>query len=141
MFAPVRIGDRWYVDGGIATGTSADLVLASPEPLDLLLVIAPMAATEARPGARFYEEMFDRVGRVALDAEIATIRNAWPTTDIVVLRPDQRVLAAARPNPLSVRAAVPALLRTLRSLKDDLAGEDNWAILERHLVRSVSEQT
>ncbi len=138
VFSPVGIDGRWYVDGGIATGTSADLVLANREPLDLVLVIAPMAATEARPGARFYEEMFDRVGRVALDAEISVIREAWPDTDIVVLRPDQSVLSAARPNPLSVRAAVPAFLRTLRSLKDELAGEENWSILERHLVRSVS---
>jgi NTE family protein len=134
VFEPVQIGGRWYADGGIASGTSADLVLANPDPLDLLVVLAPLAAVEARPGARFYEEMFDRAGRSALDAELATIREAWPHTDVVVLRPDRRVLATTRPNPLSVEAAIPAFLRTLRSLKSDLSRAGTWEILERHLV-------
>lgn len=134
VFEPVRIHGRWYVDGGVASGTSADLVLANPEPLDLILIVAPLAAAEPRPGARFYEDVFDRFGRTALDAELEIIKAAWPDTDVVVLRPDDRVLAAARPNPLSVHAAIPAFLRTLRSLRDQLGAQGTWEVLERHLV-------
>jgi NTE family protein len=135
IFEPVRIDGRWYADGGIATGTSADLVLASQEPLDVVLVIAPLAALEPRPHARFYEDVFDRLGRTALDAELEKIRTAWPDTDIVVLRPDEHVLSAARPNPMSLDAAVPAFLRTLRSLRDHLGSAETWDVLSRHLVR------
>ncbi len=136
VFEPVQLNGRWYVDGGIASGTSADLLLGFDEPLDLVIVVAPMAASESRPGARFYEDAFDRAGRVALEQEIDRIRSEWPETDVVVFRPDDRVLAVTRPNPLSTKAAVPAFLRTLRSLKDELGRPDTWGILQRHLVPS-----
>ena len=135
LFEPVEIGDRWYADGGIASGTSADAVLASPAPLDVLIVVAPMAAMGKRTGARLYEGVFDRFGRAALDAELEEVEAAWPCTDIVVLRPDPEVLALARPNPMSVKAAVPVFLRTLRSMRDELGRPDVWSVLERHLVR------
>jgi len=134
LFQPVKIRDRWYVDGGIASGTSADLVLANPDPLDLIIVIAPMAAEETRPGARFFEGVFDRVGRTALEAELALVAEAWPKTEILVLRPDRRVMDAARPNPMSTEAAVPAFMRTLGSLQEELGHRETWSILQRHLV-------
>lgn len=134
IFQPVLIRDRWYADGGLASGTSLDLVLGFEQPLDLIVVVAPLAAAERRPGARFYEDIFDRFGRTALNAEIALVRQRWPGSDLVVLRPDQRVLAAARPNPMSTEAAVPVFLRTLRSMKHELAAPATWEILSRHLV-------
>jgi NTE family protein len=134
VFEPVQINGRWYADGGIATGTSADLLLGYDEPLDLVIIVAPMAASESRPGARFYEDAFDRAGRAALSHEVERLRIEWPQTDIVVFRPDDRVLAVTRPNPLSTKAAVPAFLRTLRSLKDELARPETWKVLERHLM-------
>jgi len=135
IFQPVLIGDRWYADGGLASGTSVDLVLGFDQPLDLIVVVAPLAAAERRPGARFYEDIFDRFGRTALDAEIALVRQRWPGSDILVLRPDQRVLAAARPNPMATDAAVPVFVRTLRSMKYELAAPATWEILSRHLVK------
>jgi predicted acylesterase/phospholipase RssA len=133
VFEPVRIDDRSYVDGGITSGTHADLVLANPEPLDLLIVVAPLAADQPRDGARFYEDMFDRVGRTALEAELALIRDEWPRTDVLVFRPDVRVQEALTPNPLSIRAAIPAFLRTLRSFDAQLSQHETWLVLERHL--------
>ena len=133
VYEPVRIDDRWYADGGIATGTSADLVLANPEPLDLVLVIAPLAATEPRRGGRFYEDMFDRAGRTALASELAQIRTEWPDTEILVLRPDETVLELARPNPMSVGAAIPTFLETLRSMRTELAHASVWKTLTAHL--------
>lgn len=134
IFQPIRIRDRWYADGGIATGTSVDLLLGSEEPLDFVIVVAPLAAAERRPGARFYEDIFDRFGRTALEAEIALVKEHWPQTEFLVLRPDHRVLAAARPNPMSAEAAMPAFLRTIRSMKHELAAPQTWEMLRRHLV-------
>ena len=133
VYEPVEIEGRWYVDGGVASGTSADLVLANPEPLDLVIVIAPLAAVDPRRRHRFYEDIFDRMGRNALDTELRAIRDAWPDTDIVVLRPDERVLEVSRPNPMSTAAAIPSFLATLRSMRDDLGDPNTWRILERHL--------
>ncbi len=133
VYEPVKIEDRWYADGGLASGTSADLLLAHPDPLDLVLVIAPLAATEPRKRGRFYEDIFDRAGRTALATELASIRSAWPDVEILVLRPDETVLDIARPNPMSVGAAIPAFLTTLRSMRFELARPSVWSVLEHHL--------
>jgi NTE family protein len=138
VFEPYRIDGNWYADGGVATGTSADLLLASPKPLDLVIVVAPLAASEPRPGARFYEDIFDRAGRLALSAELEELHRTWPDTDVLVLRPDDRVLAAARPNPMSAHAAIPAFMRTLRSLKDELSHHETWDMLASHIVTKTS---
>lgn len=134
VFQPVEIEGRRYVDGGIASGTSADLVLGADEPLDLVIVVAPMAAAETRPEARFYEPVVDRLGHEALAAEREQISNVWPNTEILVLQPDVRVLDETRPNPLSTHAAVPAFLTTLHSMRRLLAAADVWPVLARHLL-------
>ncbi len=134
IFNPVEIHGRRYVDGGMASGTNADLVLGLAEPLDLVIVLAPMAAADRRDDARFYEAILDRVGGVALTAELDAIRSEWPTTEIVVLRPDREILDETRPNPLSPAAALPAFLRTLRSMRTILASVDVWPVLKRHIV-------
>jgi hypothetical protein len=77
--------------------------------------------------------MFDRVGRSALASEVARIRDEWPTTEILVLRPDEQVLEVARPNPMSVGAAIPTFLATLRSMKHELAHASVWHTLTTHL--------
>jgi len=134
LFAPVEIDGYHYVDGGVASGTNADLVLGSPEPLDLVIVSAPMASVDKRPDARFYEGIVDRLGGSALTGELEALRHAWPDTEIVVLRPDRQVLAETRPNPLDTDAALPAFLRTLRSMRRTLGSAEVWPVLERHLV-------
>ncbi|MDJ0925915.1 MAG: patatin-like phospholipase family protein [Acidimicrobiia bacterium] len=134
VFQPVLIRDKWYADGGIASGTSVDLLLGAEQALDLVIVVAPLAAAEKRPGAKFYEDIFDRFGRTALEQEVALVKEHWPETDFLILRPDHRVLAAARPNPMSAEAAMPAFLRTLRSMKHELAAPATWDLLKRHIV-------
>ena len=136
VFNPVTIHGKRYVDGGVASGTSVDLVLGHDEPLDLVIVSAPMAATRRRKRARFYEGAFDHFGDSALTAELDAVRTAWPGTDLIVLRPDEGVLEATRPNPLSPAAALPAFLRTLRSMRTILGSDNVWPVLERHLVRT-----
>lgn len=133
IFSPYEIDGRYYVDGGVASGTHADLVLGNAAPLDLVLVLAPMAADEGRDGARFYEGIFDRVGCSALFDELQLIEEAWPDADILVLRPSPMVLESMRPNPMEPAGAVPTFVRTLASLRNKLATPDVWNVLDRHL--------
>lgn len=133
VYEPVEVDGRLYVDGGLASGTSLDLVLGNPDPLDLVIVIAPMAPTTGRAGGRFYEDFMDRAGRGALATELDLVRRTWPDTDVLVLRPDDRVLAVCRPNLMSVDAAVPTFMATLRSMRDELAHPSTWKVLSEHI--------
>ena len=136
VFRPYPIGDGLYVDGGVSSGTHADLVLGHGRPLDLVLVIAPMAAEVHRHRAMFHEKMFDRVGVKALSRELHEIRSAWPDCDIVTLSPSPSVQNAMRPNPMDASRAVPTFMRTLISMKRTLAQPHVWERLEHHLSRS-----
>ncbi len=134
VFQPWEIEGRQYVDGGVVSGTHADLVLGNSVPLDLVLILAPLAADEEREGAWFHERVFDRVGRTALDTEVEEIRREWPGADILILRPSTHVQAAMRPNYMDPRRAVPTFIRTVVSMRRVLARNDVWPMLERHLV-------
>lgn len=133
VFHPYEIDGRQYVDGGVASGTHADLVLGAHHPLDLVIVIAPMAALEDREGAWLHERLLDRAGCRSLEEELGMIAAAWPDCETLVLRPSPPVLQAMRPNPLSPEAAVPTFIRTLGSMKRKLAQPSVWEILDRHL--------
>src|SRR5690606_37131661 len=136
VFRPYPNGDGLYVDGGISSGTHADIVLGIGEPLDLLLIGAPMAAQVQRTRARFHEKMFDRVGLKALREEISIIGEAWPECDVVTLFPAPSVQNAMRPNPMDASRAVATFMRTLISMKRTPARPDIWERLDRHLVTS-----
>lgn len=133
VFRPYEVGNRLFVDGGVTSGTHADLVLGHSEPLDLVLVIAPMAAQIQRARALFHEKMFDRVGLRSLTSEIEVIKRTWPDTDVVTLYPSPSVQNAMRPNPMDASRAVATFMRTLISMKRTLARPDIWGHLEYHL--------
>lgn len=134
IFRPWVIDGVRYVDGGVVSGTHADLLLGSQRPLDLIIVIAPMAAEEQRERAWFHEKVFDRVGGAALQRELAEIRRSWPDTDVIVLEPSPQVLSAMRPNPLDPKGAVPTFIRTLISMRRRLAEPALWSLLSHHLT-------
>ena len=133
LFRPYPIDGRLYVDGGVVSGTHADVVLGSAKPLDLVLVLAPMAADVSRKRARFHEKMFDRVGQRSLTEEIALIKEAWPQCEVVVLSPSPSVQNAMRPNPMDSKRAVATFMRTLISMKRTLAQPEVWDRLDDHL--------
>lgn len=133
LFRPFPIGGRLYVDGGVVSGTHADLVLGLGAPLDLVLIVAPMAANMQRKRALIHEKMFDRVGRRSLEEEKAIIRSAWPDCDIVTLTPAPSVQNVMRPNPMDAARAVPTFMRTLISMKRKLAQPEIWSLLSDHL--------
>jgi NTE family protein len=134
LFCPYQINDRLYVDGGVVSGTHADVLLGADGPLDLVLVLAPMAADVSRKRARFYEKMFDRVGQRSLGEELALVRDAWPDCDVVVLSPAPSVQNAMRPNPMDAGRAVATFMRTLIAMKRTLAQPEVWDVLHDHLV-------
>ncbi len=133
LFRPYSIDGGLYVDGGVASGTHADLVLGSDKPMDLVLVLAPMAADVQRKRARFHEKMFDRVGQRSLSDEIVLVKEAWPDCDIVTLYPSPSVQNSMRPNPMDARRAVATFMRTLISMKRTLAHPEIWDRLDGHL--------
>lgn len=134
IFSPHEIDGRHYVDGGVSSGTHADLVLGHAEPLDFLLVIAPMAAEIQRQRALFHEKMFDRVGIRSLTSELELVRNAWPHCQIVTLSPSPSVQNAMRPNPMDASKAVATFMRTLISMKRTLARPQTWSLLDHFLT-------
>lgn len=140
LFQPWEVQGRRYVDGGVISGTHADLLLGAKTPLDLIIVIAPMAAVEQRQGAWIHERVFDRVGVAALQRELTEIHHTWPSTDVIVLEPSPQVLSAMRPNPLDPKAAVPTFIRTLIAMRRRLASPELWPILERHLVTEAHRE-
>ncbi|HEX7098101.1 MAG TPA: patatin-like phospholipase family protein [Acidimicrobiia bacterium] len=132
LFHPHQIEGRAYVDGGVASGTHLDLVLESPRKLDLVIVIAPMAATERRRRAFPHELVLDRLGRRALEEEMRLVTDAWPDADILVLRPPMSVLDHMRPNPMAADRAVPTFVSTLRAMRRELASPEVWRLLHDH---------
>jgi NTE family protein len=134
LFCPYSLDDRLYVDGGVVSGTHADVVLGADAPLDLVLVLAPMAADVSRKRARFYEKMFDRVGQRSLGEELGLIREAWPDSEVLVLSPPPSVQNVMRPNPMDAARAVATFMRTLISMKRTLAQPEVWEQVDHHLT-------
>jgi NTE family protein len=135
LFCPYSLDDRLYVDGGVVSGTHADVVLGADAPLDLVLVLAPMAADVSRKRARFYEKMFDRVGQRSLGEELGLIRDAWPDCEIVVLSPPPSVQNSMRPNPMDAGRAVATFMRTLISMRRTLSQPEVWDLVDHHLTK------
>jgi hypothetical protein len=115
--------------------------LGSRHQLDLVLIVAPMAAEEDRRGAYPHERMFDRVGRRSLDEEMGLIGRRWPACEILVLRPTPHVLTSMRPNPMDPDLAVPTFIRTLIAMNKTLAEHDTWRVLKRHLGSRPERRT
>lgn len=99
MFPPVSIEGRRYIDGGVRSGTSADLARGH----DLVLVIAPIGASAQGIGA---------IARRQLDAEIEELRAAGSTVELIL--PDAQAQEAFGPNLMDPARREPAAEAGLR---------------------------
>lgn len=99
MFPPVTIDGRRYIDGGVRSGTSADLARDQ----DTVLVVAPLGASPQGIGA---------ITRRQLDAEAAELRAAGSTVDVIL--PDAAALEAFGPNLMDAERRAPAAEAGLR---------------------------
>jgi NTE family protein len=83
MFPPVTITGRRYIDGGVRSGTSADLARGH----DTVVLVAPIGGSAAGIGA---------IARRQLDTEVETLRSAGSTVDVIL--PDAQAQEAFGPN-------------------------------------------
>lgn len=93
LFPPVTINGRRYMDGGVRSGTSADLARGH----DLVLLVAPIGASPEGIGA---------IARRQIDAEVETLRAHGSTVE--VLLPDAAALTAFGPNLMDPSRRTPA---------------------------------
>ena len=92
-FAPERIGQHRYIDGGIRSVTSADLLAGSPP--DRAYVLAPLAGVAAGFSRTPWEWAGRGVRRIlagAVSREIGILRAAG--TEVTLLTPGPEDLAA-----------------------------------------------
>lgn len=83
MFPPVTIEGRRYIDGGVRSGTNADLARGH----NTVVLVAPIGGSEAGIGA---------IARRQLDAEVEGLRAAGSTVDVIL--PDAQAQEAFGPN-------------------------------------------
>jgi NTE family protein len=114
-FPPVDIDGRRFVDGGVASTASADLV--TPAALDELIVLAPMASSRRIPGrgAAAAERLLRNHMSAGLNGEIEILS----TTDTRVVRIDasEADLAVMGPNFVDDRRRLATLEHALRSTR------------------------
>ncbi|MDP9407422.1 MAG: patatin-like phospholipase family protein [Actinomycetota bacterium] len=122
-YAPVRIGDRRYVDGGACSATSLDLL--APMGLDEVVVVAPMAsfATD-RPTsvAGRLERRFRGLVTKRLEREAEKVRRAG--TAVTLLSPGPEDLEAIGANLMDSRRREAVLATSLRTSARALRGGD-----------------
>ena len=119
-YEPKTINGRRYVDGGVRSSTSLDLVARTG--LDEVYVLAPLASYEldrpCNPAARL-ERMVRRVLTAGLDAEVEKARAAGQR--VTVLTPGAEDLAAMGANLMDPRPRERVLETALRTSSAALA--------------------
>ncbi|MBC2908064.1 patatin-like phospholipase family protein [Streptomyces cupreus] len=115
-FPPVRIEGRAYLDGGMVSPTSADLV--APLGLDEVVIVAPMATSGGAPatGLSRLERVARRWMTRTLDAEQHLLRAAG--TRVVRIEPGAEELAVMGFNFMDVARRPATLDVSLRTAPD-----------------------
>ncbi|KAA0918484.1 patatin-like phospholipase family protein [Dietzia sp. ANT_WB102] len=115
---PVPVGDRIFVDGGMGSTASVDLI--TPEDADLVYVIAPMASAPGVriPGAggRIEYRLIRRPMSTVLHAEIAAARARGTT--VVPILPTPTDLAGLSAHFMNASRRVPAFEHSMRTAPD-----------------------
>ncbi|MBA8930248.1 NTE family protein [Kutzneria viridogrisea] len=121
-FPATRICGRDYVDGGVASPTSADLV--APLGLDEVVVLSPMTSAEPGParGAARVERLLRRAMNHRLDTEVAALERAG--TRVVRLDPCAEDLAAMGPNLMDPRRRLATFQTARRTVAAALTGNE-----------------
>lgn len=118
--APVEIAGRRYVDGGVLSPASADLL--APLELDEVIVVAPMASSEpGRPVGMLSraERIVRRQMTRTLDRELAVLEESGAR--VTRLEPIGRDLAAMGGNFMDARRRSATLVSATASIREQLA--------------------
>lgn len=113
-FAPVRIGERRYVDGGIRSVTSADLLIGSPP--ERAYVLAPVIGATAgcaRTPWQWAERRVRRILAAAARREVDQLRAAG--TKVTLLTPQPEDLAVIGWNLMDSARRDAVLMTSLRT--------------------------
>jgi NTE family protein len=125
-YPPVMIGGRSYLDGGIASPTSADLL--ADEGLDEIVIVSPMASTAHVPGLLGRAEAVIRESmRHTLEAEIAILEARGIRVTAVL--PSRDELSVMGFNFMDPRRRLAALDAALTHLPSRLAAQREGATL------------
>lgn len=104
-FAPVEIGGRQYIDGGLTSPTNADLLVG--QDFDLVIIVSPLsAASRVVTGADAPLRWFSSA---KLRSEVRALRASG--TEVVCFEPSLRSRQAMGLNPMSPRRG-PAILQS-----------------------------
>lgn len=114
LFQPKTIGPHRFIDGAVASATHADLLV--PFALDTVLVASPMT----RPG----RGLVRRRARRQLRVEVARLAAAG--TSVVVVEPDEAIMAVADGYPRHTPDAGPRIVEAAR--------RQTVEAVERHLA-------
>ncbi|MGI5132037.1 patatin-like phospholipase family protein [Pseudonocardia sp. CA-107938] len=104
-YPPVTVGGRTYLDGGVASTGSVDLLVG--QELDEVVVVAPMAGGRIPGVGGRVEGLLRRSMTRGLDREIAALEAAG--TRVVRLCPSTAELAVMGPNFMNPRRRLPAM--------------------------------
>jgi NTE family protein len=132
-YAPKAIGGRYYVDGGVRSMTSLDLL--SKVDLDEVYVLAPMASyIPGAPGNAItrIERRIRRLITIGLTHEARKVKAATGAR-VRVLTPGPEDLAALGVNPMDPARRLQVLETALRTTPDTLA-----AVESRHNRRRAA---
>ncbi|MGH8506559.1 MAG: patatin-like phospholipase family protein [Stenotrophobium sp.] len=116
---PVRIGDRSFMDGGILSPTSADLLLGSD--VSEAIVLAPMASTrldQATSMAKKFERRMRRYMTRIVDREVEQLRSAG--IQVTRLEPGPEDLKAFGSNMMDPRRRARVFETALRTAPETL---------------------
>jgi NTE family protein len=139
FYRPVRIGGRRYVDGGVCSPSSLDLLAGRG--LDLVICLNPLSGPAGRPAdPREWLGALSRGANVRrLDHEARKVRRLG--TEVVTIQPTPDDLDAMGRNLMSVRRRQQVIETAERTVLEQLRGPEVRALLgglpagEPHKIR------
>jgi NTE family protein len=139
FYRPVRIGGRRYVDGGVCSPSSLDLLAGRG--LDLVICLNPLSGPTGRPAdPREWLGALSRGASVRrLDHEASKVRRLG--TEVVTIQPTPDDLHAMGRNLMSVRRRRQVIETAERTVLEQLRGPEVRALLrglpagEPHKIR------
>ena len=129
FFAPVEIDGTRYIDGGVYSGTNADLVVEAKP--DLAIISSPMTTSQMGLRAPVGSAMRLLPGHQLRNERRLLTKAGIPT---LTLEPDLAVLRAMGPNPMDPTRIIPILVQASAAMTQSLRlkGNDKAVrILER----------
>ncbi|MGH3096934.1 MAG: patatin-like phospholipase family protein [Streptosporangiales bacterium] len=120
-YHPVHISGRRYVDGGVRSSTSADLLCRAD--IDFAYVLAPMASysyDQPRSVSVAVERGVRRLTTKQVAAEVTRLRRAGIAVEVITPGPDD--LRAIGSNLMDPARRVPVLETALRTTPEQLGG-------------------